>query len=127
METIGRLFGLAKVILRYYKILSIKLVNPETGTTMETSQKNKELQWRLTQKRNYNGDYRQTPIWEFPKIRGTLFRGPYNKDPTIYDAILGSPIFGNRPCVISFGILSEAIVAASRVDSAAKAMGGRRV
>ena len=24
-----------------------------------------------------------TPIWEFPKIRGTLFWGPYNKDPTI--------------------------------------------
>ena len=22
-------------------------------------------------------------IWEFPKIRGTLFGGPYNKDPTI--------------------------------------------
>ena len=27
--------------------------------------------------------------------RGTLFWGPYNKDPTIQDAILGSPIFGN--------------------------------
>ena len=24
-----------------------------------------------------------TGIWEFPKIRGTLFWGPYNKDPTI--------------------------------------------
>ena len=22
-------------------------------------------------------------IWEFPKVRGTLFWGPYNKDPTI--------------------------------------------
>ena len=22
-------------------------------------------------------------IWEFPKIRGTLFWGPYTKDPTI--------------------------------------------
>ena len=22
-------------------------------------------------------------VWEFPKIRGTLFWGPYNKDPTI--------------------------------------------
>ena len=22
-------------------------------------------------------------IWEFPKIRGALFWGPYNKDPTI--------------------------------------------
>ena len=32
-----------------------------------------------------------TRNWEFPKIRGTLFGGPYNKDPTIS----GSPIFGN--------------------------------
>ena len=23
------------------------------------------------------------PVWEFRKIRGTLFWGPYNKDPTI--------------------------------------------
>ena len=22
-------------------------------------------------------------VWEFPKIRGTVFWGPYNKDPTI--------------------------------------------
>ena len=22
-------------------------------------------------------------IWEFPKIRGTLFGGPYNKDPIV--------------------------------------------
>ena len=27
--------------------------------------------------------------------RGTLFWGPYNKDPTIWGTILGSPIFGN--------------------------------
>ena len=33
--------------------------------------------------------------WEFPKIRDTLFWGPYNKDPTVYGTILGSPIFGN--------------------------------
>ena len=32
---------------------------------------------------------------EFPKIRGTLFWGPYNKDPTVWGTILGSPIFGN--------------------------------
>ena len=31
----------------------------------------------------------------FPKTRGTLFGGPYNKDPTIWVTILGSPIFGN--------------------------------
>ena len=39
----------------------------------------------------------QVLIWEFPKIRGTLFWGPYNKDPTIWGTILGllgSPIFG---------------------------------
>ena len=30
-----------------------------------------------------------------PKIRGTLFRGPDNKVPTIWSTILGSPIFGN--------------------------------
>ena len=34
-------------------------------------------------------------IKEFPKMRGTLFWGPYNKDPTISGAKLGSPILGN--------------------------------
>ena len=34
-------------------------------------------------------------MWGFPKIGGTLFWGPYNKDPTIEGTILGSPIFGN--------------------------------
>ena len=33
--------------------------------------------------------------WGFPKIRGTLFWGPYNKDPTIQGIRLGSPIFGS--------------------------------
>ena len=33
-------------------------------------------------------------MWECPKIRGTLFWGPYNKDPTIEGTIFGSPIFG---------------------------------
>ena len=42
--------------------------------------------------------------WEFPKIRGTLFGGtlfggPYNKDPTIQGTILGSPIIGNSQLV----------------------------
>ena len=31
----------------------------------------------------------------FRKLGGTLFWGPYHKDPTIWGAILGSPIFGN--------------------------------
>ena len=33
------------------------------------------------------------PTREFPKIRGTLVWGPYNKDPTISGTIVGSPIF----------------------------------
>ena len=35
------------------------------------------------------------PIWEFPKLRGTLFWCPYDKDPTIWGTIFVSPIFGN--------------------------------
>ena len=38
---------------------------------------------------------RHRVIWDFPRIRGTLFWGPYNKDPTIQGTILGSPFFGN--------------------------------
>ena len=38
---------------------------------------------------------RDSIMWGFPKTRGTLFWGPYNKDPTIWCTILGSPIFGN--------------------------------
>ena len=34
-------------------------------------------------------------MWEFPKIGGTLFWGPYNKGPTIQATLFGSPIFGN--------------------------------
>ena len=37
-------------------------------------------------------------MWEFPKIRGPLFWGPYNKDPTIEGTILGSPYFQKLPC-----------------------------
>ena len=40
-------------------------------------------------------------IWEFPKIRGTLVWGPYNKDPIISDTILGSPIFGNSHIAVN--------------------------
>ena len=42
-------------------------------------------------------------IGEFPKIEGTLFWGPYNKDPTISGTILGSPIFGNSHTLLSCG------------------------
>ena len=36
-------------------------------------------------------------IWGFPKIRGTLSGGPYNKDYSILGSILGSPHFGKLP------------------------------
>ena len=42
--------------------------------------------------------------------RGTLFWGPYNKDPTILSIILGSPIFGNshiRICQNLWGVKLE--------------------
>ena len=32
--------------------------------------------------------------WEFPKIRGTLFWGPYNKDPTMRVKVLGKGCLG---------------------------------
>ena len=34
------------------------------------------------------------PIWWFPKIRATLFGGPYIKDYTILGSILGFPYVG---------------------------------
>ena len=37
-----------------------------------------ELQSRVTKSCEYGKH-----TWGFPKIRGTLFRGPYTKDPTI--------------------------------------------
>ena len=39
-------------------------------------------------------------IWEFPKIRGTLFWAPYNKDPTIWGTTLGSPYFRKLPFTV---------------------------
>ena len=42
-------------------------------------------------------------MWEFPKIRGTLLWGPYNKDhPSIQGTISGSPIFGNSHVRVPF-------------------------
>ena len=35
----------------------------------------------------------QLMIWEFPKVRGTLFRGPYNKDPYYLGYYIGVPYF----------------------------------
>ena len=36
-------------------------------------------------------------IWAFPTIRGTLFWGPSNRDPTICGTIVGSPNFRKPP------------------------------
>ena len=47
----------------------------------------------------------RVPIREFPKIRGTLFGGPYNKGPTIWGAILGSHIFENSQRVLQVVIM----------------------
>ena len=46
-------------------------------------------------------------IWEFPKIRGTLFWGPYNKDPTIYGTTLGSPISETLICEQPIAVLFQ--------------------
>ena len=37
--------------------------------------------------------------WGFPKIRGTLFESPNNKDCNILGSILGSPYFGKLPFI----------------------------
>ena len=39
-------------------------------------------------------------MWEFPKIRGTLFGGPYNKDPTkvlLFGVLDWGPLFSETP------------------------------
>ena len=38
-------------------------------------------------------------IWWFPKIRGTYFGGPYNKDYSTLGSILGSHCFGKVPYI----------------------------
>ena len=42
--------------------------------------------------------------WEFPRIRGTLIGGPYNKDPTIWGTILG-PLFSETPSSMNSNVL----------------------
>ena len=37
-------------------------------------------------------------MWEFPKIMGTLFGGPQNKEYHILGSILGSHYVGKLPC-----------------------------
>ena len=47
-------------------------------------------------------------FWDFPKLRGTLFWGPYNKDPTIQGSIFWGPLFsGNPPYVRDFQGLAQ--------------------
>ena len=45
----------------------------------------------------------QGSIWEFAKIRGTLFWGPYNKDLTISGTILRSPILRSPHLGVNYG------------------------
>ena len=37
-------------------------------------------------------------MWGFPKISGTIFGGPNNKDCSILGSILGSPYLQKLPC-----------------------------
>ena len=68
----------------YIYVLSLCALNSESEIT---------LQFVIKSLRSEVGALLQ--IWEFPKIRDTLFWGPYNEDPIVYGAILGCPIFGN--------------------------------
>ena len=36
-------------------------------------------------------------IWGFPKIRGTFFGGPHNKEYSRLGSLLGFPYFGKDP------------------------------
>ena len=42
-------------------------------------------------------------MWEFPKIRGTFFGGPYNKDYSILGSILGFAGFD----VLCLGVFTQ--------------------
>ena len=62
------------------------------------------------------GDGKKEQIGEFPKIRGTLFGGPHNKDYRILVSILGSPHFGKLPYRLRrrtvgrcFGLYAESV------------------
>ena len=41
-----------------------------------------------------------SPIWEFPKIRGTLFWGPYNKD-LLSRLLYSGPLFSETPIFVN--------------------------
>ena len=46
-------------------------------------------------RRSSAGHHGRGYTWQFQKLRGTLFWGPYNKEPTFIGTKLGSLIFGN--------------------------------
>ena len=53
-------------------------------------------------------------VYRFPKIRGTLVGGPYNKDHSIWGAILGFPYVGKLPSstaeAVSAPLVQDALV-----------------
>ena len=55
--------------------------------------------------------------WGFPEIRGTLFRGPYNKDYNILGSILGSTYFGKLPNMSGCSTLPSALILVSSSPS----------
>ena len=46
-------------------------------------------------------------IWGFPKINGTLFGSPHNKDYSILGSILGSHYFGKLPYIHILYVLGK--------------------
>ena len=68
------IFGTQKrtIILTTTHVIRVQLVN-----TLHVDTGLEEQSYRICETTN------GILIWEFPKIRGTLFWGPYNKDPTI--------------------------------------------
>ena len=52
------------------------------GTLIATHETSKQVLKPDPLPAKRRGPQRNMHMWEFPKIRGTLFWGPYNKDPT---------------------------------------------
>ena len=55
----------------------------ETSTLQRLNSKNLKLLRPESLKAKPDVPLRPKEKWEFPKIRGTLFWGPYNRDPAI--------------------------------------------
>ena len=70
--------------------------NPLNSYTQSQPSKPKGL--RLGEARaGLSGKADPAPVWEFQKMRGTLFWGPYSKDPTILGYSIGVPYFRKLP------------------------------